>query len=73
MDIKTIINQRARLQSTQTKLFNDFGLDTCYGVRFNKLLKQRFDALDDDRKKQFIITLGGRANFKKTEELLNTL
>ena len=71
MEIETIIQQRLKLQSTIAMLSNDFGVKPDLKYICSKLFYDgKYSGWEQTKKNQFIVALGGKANFNKTRNFL---
>lgn len=69
-NVEVVINQRLKLQSTETQLREVFNIKDVSNLYTEA--KKNFINWDENKQKKFIILLGGKLNFNKTKEFLFT-
>jgi hypothetical protein len=76
-DLNYIIKGRFSLQSTQKLLGQAFDISIPFkdlnSFMLDPQTKCKFLSWDDNKKKQFILTLGGRVYFKQTQKMINSI
>lgn len=71
--LEDTIKMNLTTQSAQKLLKEKFGLfNSNFETIFNSKYIENYLKWDEDKKKQFIITIGGKINFKKTKNLIET-
>ena len=70
-NIEDTIKMNLSTQTAQGILKNKFGLfNYNYDTIFNSNYIYNYLKWDENKKKEFIITIGGKVNFKKTKSLI---
>lgn len=75
LHLETIIAQRLNLSCNQRQLWSEFGISfaNLSKIKNPDYLKLNYKNWPQEKKNQFILLVGGRTNFKKTENYLNHL
>lgn len=69
--IEDVIKANLDTQSVQRTLKNKFGLlKSSFDIVFNDKYLSYYKTWPEEKKKEFIATIGGKANFKKTKFFL---
>jgi hypothetical protein len=70
-NIEEVIKANLDVQSVQRKLRNEFGLiKSSFDVLTNSKYISNYLNWPEEKKKEFIITIGGKVNFKKTKSFI---
>jgi len=71
LNIEETIKMNLSTQTAQAILKNKFGLfNYNFETIFNSNYISNYLKWNEDKKKEFIITIGGKVNFKKTKSLI---
>lgn len=71
--IENIIKQRLNLQTVEKNLDINYGLEKRDFFLNLIKVKNKYNSLDDDKKKYFIKLIGGGVNYLKTREYIENL
>jgi hypothetical protein len=70
-NIESVIKANLETQSVQRALKDNFGLlKTSYEILTDKRYISNYLIWPEDKKKQFILTIGGKVNFKRTKNFI---
>ena len=75
LHLETVIAQRLNLASNQNLLWSNFGVSfaNLEKIKNPDFLRLNYKNWPQEKKNQFILLVGGRTNFKKTENYINHL
>ena len=75
LDLETIIAQRLNLETNRRILWDEFGVSfaNLEKVKNPFFLKENYKNWTQDKKDRFAITIGGKVNFKTTQEYLQKI